>query len=79
MRRWHEDLPVMRRRLNLEKMLHASFNERYEDCHCYEKRGWYRKRRPLGNQRKHWILKIGQWEKKQRNKRQRRMRVEEVA
>ena len=73
--RWHRDLPIMRRRLRLEKAIHAGNHERYEDCHCYEKHGQYRKSHPLAtNSLRAWRL-AGQWEARRTNKKQRRAPV----
>ena len=75
MRRWHRDEAVMRRRLNLEKAIHAGRHERYEDCHCYERRGWYRKSRPLANDSLRAWRKIAQWVAHNQNKRVRRQPI----
>ena len=47
MKRWQADLSVMQRRLRFERIVHSWSGQPYEECHCYEKRGLFRKHRPL--------------------------------
>ena len=75
MRRWHEEAHIMRRRLKMEKWVHESSGTSYEDCHCYEKPGLFRKHRPLDLGIVVW-RKLEQIEQKLSNKRIRRMPIE---
>ena len=75
MKRWHNEEALMNRRLRLERMVHSRWGSSYEDCHCYGRRGLFRKRRPLDISLV-WFRRHLQHEARQRVKRWRREPVE---
>ena len=47
MKRFHKEITLMNTRLRLERWFHERFGESYEECHCYKKKGLFRKNHPL--------------------------------
>ena len=76
MRRWHQDWHVMARHIRIEKWAHDSQGERYEDCHCFDKPGLFRKTKPLATSSlPRYFRKIAQHEARRRVKALRRWPV----
>ena len=79
MNRWHRELPLMETRLRFEKDIHSwgSSGRPYEECHCYEKRGLFRKDRPLSHRKSpRYFRLIPQYEARRKVKAMRRLPVE---
>ena len=78
MKRWHEELPLMLRRWEVEKAKHAEMaewqkppvtKEEYlatEDCHCMRGPGTMRKRTPNGHSHRCWMCHGPKYEKQGR-------------
>ena len=67
----------MNRRLKLEKWVHGRIGTSYEDCHCYEKLGLFRKNTPLGrcgNQR----CVVCYWDRYDARRENKRMRRQSI-
>ena len=80
MKRWHDEIPLMQKRMKMEKHKHELHGvDSFEDCHCSDGIGTMRKHTPYEgyNHRARYILACDQYEKKRRNKKIRQMRIRE--